>query len=353
MTRMNRPDDFAPTVSAWLHEDARHHAPDDLDAVLRRTRTERQRPAWSSLERWLPVQTTLRFSPVPRVAWILVVLALVIALGVAAALTIGSRPHPLPPPFGPARNGLIVYGGSDHDIHALDLATGTTTSLITGTEGDHRPVLSPDGTKVLFLRDTTTIDMVIGGYEPMIMVANGDGTNVHALTGSPRERCGSPPQRRLVQRCDQGRGVLRRRCGPRAPGVHRRRLRRAGRDRRPWEDGRIPDVPAGRPGDHLPWHECHGPRRHVRRGRRRPSFRTIIGRAEGDGTSRRRTATKIDPLRPGRRGTGKPSLVAGTGWREHPVPPRTPARCRSEARHLRGPPVMDGPRRRHVPTGVR
>ena len=159
MTRMKRADDFAPTVSAWLHEDARHHAPDDLDAVLRRTRTERQRPAWSSLERWLPVQTTLRFSPVPRVAWILVVLALVIALGMAAALTIGSRRHPLPPPFGPARNGLIVYGGSDHGIHALDLATGTTTSLTTGTEGDRRPVLSPDGTKVLFLRDTTTIDM--------------------------------------------------------------------------------------------------------------------------------------------------------------------------------------------------
>src|SRR4029078_3234594 len=106
--------------------------------------------------------------------------ALVIALGIAAALPIGSRRHPLPPPFGPARNGLIVYGGSDHDIHDLDLATGDTTSLIAGTEGDHRPVLSPDGTKVLFLRDTTTIDMVNGGHEPMIMVAHGARQNVHA-----------------------------------------------------------------------------------------------------------------------------------------------------------------------------
>jgi len=107
-----------------------------------------------------------------------------IALGVVAALTIGSRQHPLPPPFGPARNGLIVYGGSDHGIHALDLATGTTTSLTTGTDGDRRPVLSPDGSKFLFLRDTTTNDTVNGGYEPMIMVANGDGTNVHPLTGA-------------------------------------------------------------------------------------------------------------------------------------------------------------------------
>ena len=90
----------------------------------------------------------------------------------------------LPPPFGPARNGLIVYGGSDNDIHALDPATGATTSLITGADGDHRPVLSPDGTKVVFLRDTKTIDMVAGGYEPMLMVANVDGTGVRALTGA-------------------------------------------------------------------------------------------------------------------------------------------------------------------------
>ena len=43
------------------------------------------------------MQTTLRLSPVPRVAWILVILALVIALGVAAVLVVGSRRHPVPP----------------------------------------------------------------------------------------------------------------------------------------------------------------------------------------------------------------------------------------------------------------
>ncbi len=64
-------------VSTWLHADAEHQVPDHLDAVLRRTRTERQRPAWSSLERWLPVQTTLRLSTAPRVAWLLVVLGLI------------------------------------------------------------------------------------------------------------------------------------------------------------------------------------------------------------------------------------------------------------------------------------
>ena len=58
-------DAFDRHVSDWLHADAEHRVPEHLDAVLRRTRTERQRPAWSSLERWLPVQTTLRFTPAP------------------------------------------------------------------------------------------------------------------------------------------------------------------------------------------------------------------------------------------------------------------------------------------------
>ena len=70
-------DGFDRTVSTWLHADAEHRVPDHLDAVLRRTRTERQRPAWSSLERWLPMYTTLRLTPVPRLARVLVVLALV------------------------------------------------------------------------------------------------------------------------------------------------------------------------------------------------------------------------------------------------------------------------------------
>ena len=71
---MNPSDAFDRHVSDWLHADAEHRVPEHLDAVLRRTRTERQRPAWSSLERWLPVDTsTLRFiSPCARIAWLLV-----------------------------------------------------------------------------------------------------------------------------------------------------------------------------------------------------------------------------------------------------------------------------------------
>ena len=115
---MNHSDGFDRTVSDWLHVDAEHRVPDHLDAVLRRTRTERQRPAWSSLERWLPMQTTLRFTPVPRVAWLLVIAGLVVALG-AAILVRRRRDHALPPPFGIARNGPIVHDAADGDIHVV------------------------------------------------------------------------------------------------------------------------------------------------------------------------------------------------------------------------------------------
>jgi len=176
-------DGFDRTVSDWLHEGAGHGMPGYLDEILVETTRTRQRPWWSSPERWLPMRSTLRLSPVPRIAWLLVVVALLAALSVAA-LAIGSRPRPPAPPFGLARNGTIVYGGTDNDIHSLDPVTGTTATLITGTAGDHRPLLSPDGTRLLFLRDSTTREQGVGPLEPMIMVANADGSDVRPLTGA-------------------------------------------------------------------------------------------------------------------------------------------------------------------------
>ncbi|HEV7603622.1 MAG TPA: hypothetical protein VGO15_01575 [Candidatus Limnocylindrales bacterium] len=175
-------DGFDRTVSGWLDEQAGRGRPDYLDEALARTVQTRQRPWWASLERWLPMQATLRLAPVPRVAWLLVVVALVAALGVAA-LAIGSRHRQPAPPFGPARNGAILYGGTDKDIHTFDPVAGTTATLITGVAGDRRPLLSPDGTRLLFLRDSAGRDQGFGPIQPMIMVANDDGSDVRPLTG--------------------------------------------------------------------------------------------------------------------------------------------------------------------------
>ena len=99
---------FARFVSVWLDERAGSNSPGYLDEILARTLRTRQRPAWSSLERWLPMETTLRLNAVPRFAWLFVVLTVVIALALIAV--VGSRPHKLPSLFGPARNGTIVFG---------------------------------------------------------------------------------------------------------------------------------------------------------------------------------------------------------------------------------------------------
>ena len=60
-------DGFERTVSDWLDEQAGHGMPGYLDEVLARTTRTRQRPAWSSLERWLPVDLTARTFASPPV----------------------------------------------------------------------------------------------------------------------------------------------------------------------------------------------------------------------------------------------------------------------------------------------
>ena len=175
-------DGFDRTVSDWLDEQAGRGAPGYLDEVLARTTRTRQRPAWSSLERWLPMQTTLRLAPVPRIAWLLVVAALLAAV-LVAVLVAGSRTQPLPAPFGPARNGVVVFGGTDNDIYRLDPVSGTATALITGSTADSAPLLSPDGTRILFLRDAV-LNPATGRKAATILTANVDGSNVKALTGS-------------------------------------------------------------------------------------------------------------------------------------------------------------------------
>lgn len=126
------------------------------------------------------MQTTLRLSPVPRFAWLVVVALLIAALAVFALVT-GSHTRTLPAPFGPARNGTVVYGGSDGDIHALDAVTGARSVLVGGAAQDSSPSLSPDGTRFLFLHDVV-VNVATGGKDATIMVATVDGTNTRALT---------------------------------------------------------------------------------------------------------------------------------------------------------------------------
>ena len=80
-------------LATWSEDAYPPPAPPYLSKVLERTRRTRQRRAWASLERWLPMSVTTDRQAAPgalRLAWILLI---VIALVVAAAgiAVVGAR----------------------------------------------------------------------------------------------------------------------------------------------------------------------------------------------------------------------------------------------------------------------
>ncbi len=177
---MTANDRFDRSLSPWLLDDAAFRVPDHLDEVLSVTRETRQRPAWSSLERWLPVDMTFRprlFS-VPRAGRLAMVAALILLVLAIAILAVGSYQQRLPEPFGLARNGLIVTS-NDGELYLLDPAKSERRLLPLGEAFDFSPIFSRDGTKMVFLRSDGPLT------EPAILslyVANADGSEPRPVT---------------------------------------------------------------------------------------------------------------------------------------------------------------------------
>jgi hypothetical protein len=178
---MTTDDRFDRTLPAWLRDDAAHRVTDHLDEVLRVTAATRQRPAWSSLERWLPVDTTLRprLFNLPPAGRLVLVAAVILALVGLLIFAVGSRQQRLPPPFGLARNGALVSSG-DGDIYSIDPATGAKKVLVGGDQFDFGGTFARDGTKFMFLRGATGCGASDCGLQ--LMVADADGTGVRQLT---------------------------------------------------------------------------------------------------------------------------------------------------------------------------
>ena len=111
---------------------------------------------------------------VSRMPWrpMAIVALLVLAIVSALIFAAGSSRR-VPPPFGPAANGSIVYSTAGGDISAVNPLTGASTALISGPEKDTAPLLSRDGTKFLFVRNLEATSA--------LMVANVDGTGVRQL----------------------------------------------------------------------------------------------------------------------------------------------------------------------------
>jgi Tol biopolymer transport system component len=99
---------------------------------------------------------------------------LLIALAVSALLVAGALRHPVPPPFGPAGNGLIAYADDNGAINLGDPATGTSRTIVPGP-GNDRPIFSPDGTRIAFL----SLD---ASGRPNIVVVKPDGSGAITIT---------------------------------------------------------------------------------------------------------------------------------------------------------------------------
>jgi hypothetical protein len=153
--------------------------PDYIDDVLATTAQRRQRPAWTFPERWLPMDMTLERTGTSRTPMLRVIgiLALVAVLVIVAVVAVIGTQRRVPAPFGPAANGLIAYVDQAGAIVLGDPATGLTEVLV-GGPGVERPVFSPDGTSVAFLR--TAPD---GRLEVSVIAADGTGERVISDAG--------------------------------------------------------------------------------------------------------------------------------------------------------------------------
>ena len=157
--------------------------PDYIDDALDVATRKRQRPAWAFPERWLPMTSLTRATPllpglpVRRLLAVAVIALLVAALAIVASGALRNAA----PPYGLAANGIVAYQ-VDGDLFARDPVTGETRPLFTADTLDVFPRFSPTGTRFAFFR-----------YAPgsqgkptdpsSLIVANADGTAARVLAG--------------------------------------------------------------------------------------------------------------------------------------------------------------------------
>jgi WD40 repeat protein len=212
-------DTLGRDLSRWLHEDGEHRVPDHLAEVLVQTVATRQRPWWSSPERWLHVDTAVSSRAAnlrPLLALVVIGALLLAAVGIAV---VASQRQPTPV-FGLADNGRIfvtqdgaiqslaadgtdaivavqvpggvsgvsvapdgkhlayLVGGSDvvpGDVVVRDLSTGGTTTvpLPKGTFGGDQISWSPDSTQFVM--------PAFDGASEHLVVASADGSDTHEI----------------------------------------------------------------------------------------------------------------------------------------------------------------------------
>ena len=185
------------TLPAVLADLGAHDAPDYVDDILAGVAVTRQRPTWAFPSRWLPADVSLgpnRYL-LQRAQWLalIVVIALVAA---AAIVVVGSRPK-VPPPFGPAANGLVAYG-SNGDIFVGNPVDQTSRLIVGGPDTyDYLPFYAPDGVHVAFFR---AVDGRLNSATQLVVVRDDGSAMVFPKTPPLLELPGRPCGRRTAGR---------------------------------------------------------------------------------------------------------------------------------------------------------
>ena len=166
---------------------------------------------------WSPTLPAIGRSPMPwrfGLATNLVVLLLLVALAVAALAFVGSIRR-LPPPYGPARAGLIAFDAGGDIVVAK--ADGTDRRQLTsGPAEELQPTWSPDGTRLAYQSLAAHANLVD------LVVIDADGSTGGWSQPSPRPSVSPVSRPSPGGRC-RGRptaGDWRIRAGPQdAPGL--------------------------------------------------------------------------------------------------------------------------------------
>jgi Tol biopolymer transport system component len=145
---------------------------DDVYWVTQRTTQQRGPVArrFASIEAWWSTP----FGHAPRLR-LLAVAALLIALLTGSLVYVASHYRRLPPPYGPAENGLLVYD-LDKQLYVLN-DDGTSRRLEIGLGNSWGPVFSPDGTKLAFQTQAAK------GTPTELWIANADGSDARSISG--------------------------------------------------------------------------------------------------------------------------------------------------------------------------
>ncbi len=170
---MNDRDRLDRMLTTWTDEAWSPPAPAYLDGVLATTRRTRQRPAWASIERWLPMELTWPVVAVPRWAALALTSALLIVIFLMAATFGGPSPSPA------GRDDGLIAVDSEGDILVARPDGSDTRVLIGGPDRDINPSWSPDMSHLAFWSTPAS------GGPPRLAVVAPDGSDRHEIEAPP------------------------------------------------------------------------------------------------------------------------------------------------------------------------